>query len=215
MTREHVVISFDAVFKKVSRTDADCHRQHRPIPNCVAGFCFDPFYTAWCVTAKKNWRALYVLNLITACIAMVNKCWMAALALGVKTKAVLSVLKCEWRREFQSHVLAVELSEVWEVLSVELISLDMRYRLAEWKRLWWTVCNKPWWPPANPHTAAPSYQSTANEWNSAQSPLSTCSGHVKCKNQRLREASLDHLCLTCGVKKLIHYFVRLCLFLHY
>ena len=102
---------------------------------------------------------------------MVNKCWMAALALGVKTKAVLSVLKCEWRREFQSHVLAVELSEVWEVLSVELISLDMRYRLAEWKRLWWTVCNKPWWPPANPHTAAPSYQSTANEWNSAQSPL--------------------------------------------
>lgn len=37
---------------------------------------------------------------------------MAALALGVKTKAVLSVLKCEWRREFQSHVLAVELSEV-------------------------------------------------------------------------------------------------------
>lgn len=46
MTREHVVISFDAVFKKVSRTDADRHRQHRPIPNCVAGFCFDPFYTA-------------------------------------------------------------------------------------------------------------------------------------------------------------------------
>lgn len=102
MTREHVVISFDAVFKKVSSTDADCHRQHFPIPNCVAVLILRD------VSLQKN----RLLNLIIACIAMVNKWWRAARAWGVKTKAVLSVLECEYRREFQSPVVAVEPSEV-------------------------------------------------------------------------------------------------------
>lgn len=106
MTREHVVISFDAVFKKVSSADADCHRQHFPIPNCVAVLILRDVLRD--VSLQKN----RLLNLIIACIAMVNKWWRAARAWGVKTKAVLSVLECEYRREFQSPVVAVEPSEV-------------------------------------------------------------------------------------------------------
>lgn len=106
MTREHIVISFDAVFKKVFSSDADCHRQHFPISNSVAALILCD------VSLQKNRLALYVLNLIIACIAMVNKWWRAARAWGVKTKAVLSVLACEYRREFQSPVVAVEPSEV-------------------------------------------------------------------------------------------------------
>lgn len=51
---------------------------------------------------------------------------------GVKTKAGLHVLECEYCCEFQSGVAVLGPREV---LSVELISLDVRYRLAEWKRL--------------------------------------------------------------------------------
>lgn len=51
---------------------------------------------------------------------------------GVKTEAGPHVLECEYCCEFQSCVVVLGLREV---LSVELISLDVRYRLAEWKRL--------------------------------------------------------------------------------
>ena len=53
----------------------------------------------------------------------------------VKTKAGRSVLESERRCEFQWRAEAAGLSEVREALSVVLISLDVHYRLAEWKWL--------------------------------------------------------------------------------
>lgn len=49
---------------------------------------------------------------------------------GVRTEA--HVLECEYCCEFQWRVVVLGLREV---LSEALISLDVRYRSAEWKRL--------------------------------------------------------------------------------
>ncbi len=108
------------------------------MPKCLLVAVFDPIFSMLCVTAKK-WIALWGQNLIKACINgkwMVEGCW------GMEWKQ--SAPECEQRCAFQLCEAVVELSEVWEVLSVALINLDVRYRLAEWKRLWCTVRNKPW-----------------------------------------------------------------------